>query len=172
MPARETRHFAVAIQWGQTAILPFKAGAVRLEPAGYADRPVTGLQADNSECALLKAEELQVGGHCASGLVVRNWEPGDSYTPVGHSGPLKIKELFQKHRVYLWQRPHWPVLELGGRILWSRLFGPSADLIAGKCDGAVARLTYYKKAPLGIQTQERAAGSPTEHESKAIDSTS
>ncbi len=77
-------------------------------------------------------------------LTVRNWEPGDSYVPLGHSAPVKIKELFQERRVYLWERPHWPVLEGGGRILWSRLFGPAADIAALECPGAVAHLTYYR----------------------------
>lgn len=64
-------------------------------------------------------------------LIVRNWRPGDSYTPSGKSGPVKIKTLFQESRIPLWERRHWPVIARGGEIIWARQFGVASDFSAG-----------------------------------------
>ena len=63
-------------------------------------------------------------------LEVRNWRPGDQYRPVGHTGEEKLKLLFQKARIPLWERRSWPVITRGEEIIWSRRFGPAAGLIA------------------------------------------
>jgi len=63
-------------------------------------------------------------------LEVRNWRPGDQYRPVGHSGEEKLKLLFQQARIPLWERRSWPVVTHGDKIIWSRRFGPAANLIA------------------------------------------
>jgi tRNA(Ile)-lysidine synthase len=63
-------------------------------------------------------------------LEVRNWRPGDQYQPVGHSGAAKIKVLFHEERIPLWERRHWPVVTMGGAILWARRFGPAAEFAA------------------------------------------
>ena len=61
-------------------------------------------------------------------LELRNWRPGDRYQPIGHTGEEKIKNLFQKARVPLWERSGWPVLTDGSGIVWTRRFGPAAGL--------------------------------------------
>ncbi|MDE3166181.1 MAG: tRNA lysidine(34) synthetase TilS, partial [Acidobacteriota bacterium] len=62
--------------------------------------------------------------NCLSGsAVLRSWQPGDRYRPDGARGESKLKDLFQKARVPVWERDGWPVLETGGRIAWSRRFG-------------------------------------------------
>jgi tRNA(Ile)-lysidine synthase len=58
--------------------------------------------------------------------VLRNWQPGDRYQPMGSSVETKLKNLFQEARVPVWQRVGWPVLEVGGRIAWARRFGAAA----------------------------------------------
>jgi tRNA(Ile)-lysidine synthase len=63
-------------------------------------------------------------------LEVRNWRPGDQYRPLGHTGKEKIKLLFQQARIPLWERRSWPVITLGEEIIWSRRFGPAANLKA------------------------------------------
>lgn len=63
-------------------------------------------------------------------LEVRNWRPGDAYLRA-ESGKLdKLKELFQIHRVPLWQRRSWPILVLRDNPIWSRQFGPAAEWAA------------------------------------------
>jgi tRNA(Ile)-lysidine synthetase-like protein len=140
---RGKRHYSVPVRWGQCATLPFHAGEVTVVPGNAAE---AANPAERKELVLLNKEFLKVTEKQGlDGLVIRNWEPGDSYMPVGHSKPVKIKELFQERRVYLWERSHWPVLEGGGRILWSPVFGPAADLAARTPEGTVAHLTYYRK---------------------------
>jgi tRNA(Ile)-lysidine synthase len=67
-------------------------------------------------------------GRCESLLTVRNWRPGDSYTPAGRSGAEKIKTLFQENRVPLWE--HWPVIVQGDSIVWAREFGVAGEFAA------------------------------------------
>ncbi|MGD1070798.1 MAG: tRNA lysidine(34) synthetase TilS [Bryobacteraceae bacterium] len=71
---------------------------------------------------------------CGGSPVLRNWRPGDSYTPKDHSSPEKIKTLFQENRIPLWERRTWPVVvggnAGGGSILWTRRFGVAAEVAA------------------------------------------
>jgi tRNA(Ile)-lysidine synthase len=60
-------------------------------------------------------------------LILRGWQPGDRYCPIGHAGDWKLKELFQRDRVPSWRRPFWPILSLGDKILWARDFGPARE---------------------------------------------
>ena len=70
------------------------------------------------------------GERLAGRLTLRNWQPGDCYAPQGTAETVKIKTLFQEHRIPLWERRSWPVLLLGGRIVWSRLFGVDREFAA------------------------------------------
>jgi tRNA(Ile)-lysidine synthase len=63
--------------------------------------------------------------------VLRNWQPGDRYQPMGSPGERKLQNLFQEARIPVWERADWPVLEVGERIVWSRRFGPAAWCAAG-----------------------------------------
>jgi tRNA(Ile)-lysidine synthase len=68
---------------------------------------------------------------CAGSLMLRNWRPGDSFTPKNYSKPgTKIKTLFQENRIPLWERRTWPVVVLGGSILWTRQFGVAEEFAA------------------------------------------
>ena len=60
-------------------------------------------------------------------LVLRTWTPGDELRVAGSAAGVKIKLLFQEGRIPLWERRFWPVLECGGRIVWSRKFGAAAE---------------------------------------------
>ena len=72
---------------------------------------------------------------CAGSLILRNWRPGDNYTPKGSTNAAKIKTLFQDFRVPLWERRTWPVIVRHGvteeSILWTRRFGVAAEFAAG-----------------------------------------
>jgi hypothetical protein len=37
-----------------------------------------------------------------------------------------LKDLFQRAKVPSWKRADWPIVESGGRIAWTREFGPAA----------------------------------------------
>jgi tRNA(Ile)-lysidine synthase len=78
-------------------------------------------------------------------LELRNWRPGDQYWPFGYTGPEKIKLLFQKHKVPLWERRKWPIIVSGETIVWVRRFGPAAEYAA----------TPLSRRVIGISETER-----------------
>jgi tRNA(Ile)-lysidine synthase len=53
-------------------------------------------------------------------LILRNWRPGDAYTPYGRRQPRKLKEMFLAARVPSEARRDWPVLESAGCVVWAR----------------------------------------------------
>ncbi|MCS7316300.1 MAG: tRNA lysidine(34) synthetase TilS [Bryobacterales bacterium] len=63
-------------------------------------------------------------------LVLRNWRPGDQYRPAGQSREIKLKELFQRARIPLWERRKWPIMSSGREIVWAARFGAAAACVA------------------------------------------
>jgi tRNA(Ile)-lysidine synthase len=76
----------------------------------------------------------------SSSLELRNWMPGDRYQPSGSSGIEKIKTLFQRARIPVWERRGWPVLCDGPVIVWTRRFGPSALVVANSSSTLILRI--------------------------------
>jgi tRNA(Ile)-lysidine synthase len=72
--------------------------------------------------------------------MLRSWQHGDRYQPMGAAGEMKLKDLFQRFRVPIWERDGWPVLEAGDRIVWSRRFGAAAWCAAGPDSQVVLRV--------------------------------
>ncbi|MBI3665576.1 MAG: tRNA lysidine(34) synthetase TilS [Acidobacteria bacterium] len=64
---------------------------------------------------------------------------------MGHQGPEKLKTLFQRHRVPLWERRNWPVIVsrgvAGETLVWSRGFGPAVEFAAGRESRTVLEIT-------------------------------
>jgi tRNA(Ile)-lysidine synthase len=81
-------------------------------------------------------------GRISGALRVRNWRPGDRYTPVGHAYETKIKLLFQDARIPLWQRRGWPVLTCGESIVWTARFGAAAGCAV--CAGTRTALRVHE----------------------------
>ena len=52
--------------------------------------------------------------------ILRPWKAGDRVRLRYSSGPRKIKEVLERMNVTGTERVQWPVLEVGGRILWMR----------------------------------------------------
>jgi tRNA(Ile)-lysidine synthase len=69
-------------------------------------------------------------------LILRNWRPGDAYTPFGRREPRKLKQMFLAARVPSGARREWPVLESAGCVIWARGM-PAAD---GFCAGKRTRV--------------------------------
>lgn len=59
-------------------------------------------------------------------LLVRNWQPGDAYQPLGAARVKKLKTLFQEQRISREWRARTPVVECGGEIVWVPRFGVAA----------------------------------------------
>lgn len=58
-------------------------------------------------------------------LMLRNWQPGDRFSPLGSRKPRKLKELLGQRKIPLRERRHWPVLECRKEIVWVRGFPPA-----------------------------------------------
>lgn len=80
-------------------------------------------------------------------LLLRAWRPGDAVRTEGAAEAKKIKFLFQEHRVPLWERRSWPVLECSGGILWTRLFGVAGEYAPTPATRRVLRVTDSKRCP-------------------------
>jgi tRNA(Ile)-lysidine synthase len=63
-------------------------------------------------------------------LVLRNWRPGDTFQPLGHRKPHKLKRLLNEKRISRWERDGWPVLTSAGVIAWARGFPVGAAFAA------------------------------------------
>jgi tRNA(Ile)-lysidine synthetase-like protein len=64
-------------------------------------------------------------------LVLRNWRPGDTFQPLGHRKPHKLKRLLNEKRISRWDRDGWPVLTCAGVIAWVRGFPVGVAFVAG-----------------------------------------
>jgi len=72
---------------------------------------------------------------CRGSLHLRNWRPGDQLERAGYPGAVKIKTLFQEHRIPLWERRGWPVVVASDAgtpdfIVWTRRFGAAGEFAA------------------------------------------
>ena len=94
--------------------------------------PGSGGGVYNRDGSVLDSEKV------GNALVLRNWRPGDQYCRLGQSAPEKLKDLFQKHRIPLWERRNWPVITQGDNlIVWVRKFGAAAQFAADAGSRAV-----------------------------------
>jgi len=73
-------------------------------------------------------------------LELRSWRPGDRYQPAGSTGEEKIKTLFERARIPIWERRHWPILVDGPSIIWVRGFAPAAAVAAGERSGVILQV--------------------------------
>ncbi len=65
-------------------------------------------------------------------LLVRAWQPGDSYRPAGTARRKKLKTLFQEKRIPVRERPRTPVVVCGEEIVWVPRLGVAAEYSLGK----------------------------------------
>jgi tRNA(Ile)-lysidine synthase len=54
----------------------------------------------------------------ATGLVVRNFAPGDRIAPLGMEGTRKLQDIFVDRKLARAQRPTFPVVTLEGQVAW------------------------------------------------------
>jgi tRNA(Ile)-lysidine synthase len=120
----ESRNYRLALTVPGTVRVPGSNLAISLELIDKSGPSVPPDWVYNEEMGCLDWQRL------SGSLELRNWRPGDQYQPAGYSGQEKIKTLFQKARIPLWERRHWPVLIDGASIVWARRFGPAAGLVA------------------------------------------
>jgi tRNA(Ile)-lysidine synthase len=75
------------------------------------------LQIEVGACDRSTESQAAVPGRVAT---LRNWKPGDRVRLRYSSGEHKVKEVLERLRVTGSGRAIWPVLEVGGRIVWMK----------------------------------------------------
>jgi tRNA(Ile)-lysidine synthase len=73
-------------------------------------KPAGGLQDSGAS----ESTAIEAG----SRALLRSWKPGDRVRLRYSGSPRKVKEVLERMHVSGPARAHWPVLELGGRIIW------------------------------------------------------
>ena len=84
--------------------------AIKLVEIGVDEVPDFG-EAGNSR-AFFDLDRLQFP------LVVRNFQPGDRFSPLGLDGTQKLKKFFCNHKIPARQRQRCPLLLSAGKIIW------------------------------------------------------
>jgi tRNA(Ile)-lysidine synthase len=51
-------------------------------------------------------------------LVVRYFQAGDRFWPLGAPGPRKLQDFLVDCKIPRWLRPHIPLVVSGGQIVW------------------------------------------------------
>lgn len=117
--------------------------------------PIPGEVAVSTLGSTLRARVISAGDQDLSGynpallldrallqpeLILRNWRPGDQFSPAHTGSPKKVKELLQSSRIgrtlSATERKLWPVVESAGTIVWMRGF-PVAKEFAYRAGNAV-----------------------------------
>ncbi len=122
---KRERHYQVGVELGMPCQLPFEGGVVHLrnekKESAFCDTVEDG-SGCHGEQAFVDSDAIRPAVSTGD-LAVRNWQPGDQLQPVGQGSAVKVKTLFQEHKIALWRRKHWPVLVAGKEIVWVRGFG-------------------------------------------------
>ncbi|MCL5005909.1 MAG: tRNA lysidine(34) synthetase TilS [Acidobacteria bacterium] len=79
-------------------------------------------------------------------LLFRNWQEGDRYCPTGHQKPVRVKELFRRHKVPAGDRFHWPVLDSERGIVCVRGLPAAKWAVSGEGKG---RILLIQETALG-----------------------
>jgi tRNA(Ile)-lysidine synthase len=114
-PGDRNRHgFAYALRWPCEVALPELGIRLHFRLADMSDAPAAQRAYTEQNGIWLDASRL------GAPLILRNWRPGDRLGSAKTARPLK--ELFQRGRVPIGQRPYWPVLEAASEIIWVKGF--------------------------------------------------
>lgn len=84
----------------------------------------------NEERQMYNPASLLHGSLLKRPLVLRNWRPGDRMRPLHRGSEEKLKRLFQEKKIPAENRPLWPVLASGDRVVWAQEFGVAAEFAA------------------------------------------
>ncbi len=123
--SRESHDYSTQVALMQKVELPREGGAICLDFLEEAPHEGEDGQTESTEGAYTKGEYWLEAEFAARPLTVRNWHPGDALEL--ESGLERVKTLFQRDRIPIWERQAWPILECDGRIIWARQFGASAN---------------------------------------------
>jgi tRNA(Ile)-lysidine synthase len=129
---KQERDYLVPLELGTRFRLPFGVGTLHLtiqEKQSFFCATVEDGSHCEGEEAFLDSDAVCLAASTGK-LAVRNWQPGDKLQQVGQGSAVKVKTLFQEHKVVLWRRRHWPVIVAGTEIAWVREFGAARQFAA------------------------------------------
>ncbi len=69
-------------------------------------------------------------------LVLRSWQPGDSFRPQGRRSVHKLKYFLRTSRIDARDRVGWPVLTSAGDLVWARGLPVAAQVVPGSATRA------------------------------------
>jgi tRNA(Ile)-lysidine synthetase-like protein len=76
-------------------------------------------------------------------LVIRNWQQGDRYTPLGCSGRKKLKACFREQKLSILERSTLPIVTLSdATIVWVPYLPPADKFKLDTQSKSALRLTY------------------------------
>lgn len=81
-------------------------------------------------------------------LILRTWQEGDRVEPLGMAGSKKLQDVFTDSRVPASRRRSWPVVAIGGQVIWVPGLVRSRHLLVGDGDEAVLRLQATPPFPI------------------------
>lgn len=84
----------------------------------------------------------------AGAPLVRAWRSGDRIEPLGMSGSKALQDVFTDSLVPSSRRRAWPVLALGGEVIWVPGLSRSRHLLIGGPDKPVLRLQARPPFPI------------------------
>jgi tRNA(Ile)-lysidine synthase len=93
---------------------------------GVIDAPAFGvrlrIEFRDTACDVATAKATPNGrdGSAGKTAILRNWKAGDQVLLRHSSGRRKVKEVLERLRVTGTDRAVWPILEIGGQIVWMR----------------------------------------------------
>lgn len=102
--------------------------------------PEIGLRFETTLASENHSEPLLNPRFATSGLVVRNWHPGEQFWPAHTKQPKKIKELLQDRHITGPEKKFWPVVASGNEIVWVRGLGVRRDFQAKDNTGVLIRV--------------------------------
>lgn len=133
--SREDHDYQMTLPVPGSVRIPEASSMIRLDLFEFSGE----CRVDTGETGYTEDGSSLDGAWITGPLELRNWRPGDQYTPAGRSGE-KIKFLFQQERIPIWERQGWPVLTNGGRIVWARRFGVAAEFAVSAATRRVVRV--------------------------------
>ena len=82
-------------------------------------------------------------------LVVRSWQPGDRFHPLGAPGGKKLKDCFIDHRIPQAERKTLPIVFNASQVvIWIPGFPPAESCKISPSTKRALRLTYQTRKPL------------------------
>lgn len=135
--------YTLSLAVGSQMSLP-QGATIAAELVNLAPTTLTKILNGQIDCA--HEAYLQVAD--VDNLIVRNWQPGDRYTPLGCSGSKKLKACFRERRISKMERSVIPIVTISNtHIVWVPSMPPANAYKLDPESKSALRLTYQASQP-------------------------